>query len=304
MKAVTDLYRLIKKTSFYIVLVVIFNGLTPLVSFAQAPGGIATEATLAKILDRVNKLPEYIQTSTNYIEQSLIFILNLINPDDTAQTVQLKDSFIDIQSAMIADANTRDSVQQEFLNSFFGPDVAKLLPTVNNLTFQTLYDKQLLPPKDADAQKIAAKTYIGYAAGLEMKHIRPSSNWSGTDANQTQYRRYYNTVSSVQTYNAYILSQLYAENQNQHKYSVSVQAMIDMLSGKDWFEKVASENLGVVLRQILLCNSQMYLLMLRMLDTEKQIVTSQAMNNTLILLGIQSVEDQLLMHATQKMPGD
>ena len=133
---------------------------------------------------------------------------------------------------------------------------------------------------------------------MNITHTIPGPNWRGTEENKQKYLSYYSSISAIQTFNGYLLSQLYADYVNGRQYTQQQTALIQQASSSDWFTHVASESIGVVLRKILMYNSQLYVLMTELVQTQKQLLSAQAMTNTLLIIGNQFTENQLISKAT------
>jgi type IV secretory pathway TrbF-like protein len=126
----------------------------------------------------------------------------------------------------------------------------------------------------------------------------PGSNWNGNPGDQAKYSSFYNTITAVETYNAYILSQLVTDNLA--ALSTSQKALTDMANGSNFFSQVASETVGVVLRQILMFESQSFIVLTQMLEVQKQLLASQAMTNTMLMNTGTTTEQILLRKAIVK----
>jgi hypothetical protein len=140
--------------------------------------------------------------------------------------------------------------------------------------------------------------YLKNASGAGLTHAIPSSSWNGTAGDQAKYSAYYNTITAVETHNAYVVSQLATDN------LAGVPAnqilLTNMANGSNLFTQIASEGLGVVLRQILMFESQSFLVLTQMLQTQKQLLATQAMTNTLLMNSAVTSEGLLLRKAIVK----
>ena len=110
------------------------------------------------------------------------------------------------------------------------------------------------------------------------------------------------TISAIQTYNAYLLSQVYSDYVNGTQLTQQQNSLMQQASNAAWFTQVASENIGLVLRQILMYNSQVYVLLSQLVQTQKQALAAQAMTNTLIVIGNEFTGSQLLLRARKQQP--
>jgi hypothetical protein len=245
-----------------------------------------TKGTLAA----VNDLPTYLASLAK-------LSLSWLAEDDSKQSASMQASFGQLTNSMAANTTLQNNIQQQLLSGFFGSGVTRAdVPYANDLTYSTLIGKPYFSPdpRDSENNKVdSALNYIKNAAGLSMTHIAPGKNWQGSAQAQQKYSSFYSTISAVQTFNAYVLSQYYAEAKNGNKVSNTQASLIQQASAADWFTTIATEKLGVVLRQLLMYNSQTYVLMTQLLQTQKQLLASQAMNNTLLIMGNLYTESML-----------
>jgi len=173
---------------------------------------------------------------------------------------------------------------------------------VNSLTYQNLvipgfvYSGSL-----AKGDPDYAYNYVLNAAGITIPHLYPQTAWRGQPYDQAKYKVFYNTVTSIQTFNAYVLGRLYAEyltSQSGTGYTQLQNKLIQDASSTNWFTDVSTnESIGTVIRQILMFESQLFVIFTQMLDTQRQMVTAQTMTNTLLMLQNQGNEDLLLKNA-------
>jgi len=240
-----------------------------------------------------------------YIEQYTYGVLTILNswvlPDKSDATANLQSGFVNMTNAAIQNSATQNTAQQQFTQDFLSGINAGSVPYANDFTYQTLLGQPYFnpDPRIQNGENVnPVFNYIKNAAGLNIVHRTPNRNWKGSDKDKQNYQNFYTTVSAIQTYNAYVLSQLYADASNGNQLTQQQNALMQQASNSDWFAQVASENIGIVLRQILMYNSQVYVLLTQLLQTQKQLLSAQAMTNTLLVLGNQFTEMQLLTKAT------
>jgi hypothetical protein len=189
--------------------------------------------------------------------------------------------------------------QKNFLNEYFSNTTP--LPYANQMTFTTLLGKPYsdTPEKDDKGKPVnSAYQYVINASGINIRHDAPSAYWRGDEASRQKYLDYYKTITAVQSFNTYLLSALYADSQNNLQLTHKQEELMNQASSSNWFVQVASENIGIVLRQILLFNSQTYVLLIKMYDAQKQQLAAQSMANTLLIMGNQFTEKDLYLRAT------
>lgn len=107
---------------------------------------------------------------------------------------------------------------------------------------------------------------------------------------------------AVESFNAFILSSQLVDAQKGAPLSEAQVKLIAQASGSDWAKQVATEELGKVLRQILLFQSQTYVLLSDLIQTQKQLLTAQVMNNALLIITNQNNETILVSKAQGVRP--
>ncbi|EKD73667.1 MAG: hypothetical protein ACD_45C00229G0005 [uncultured bacterium] len=260
------------------------------------------EQYLAYIMQYTYETAQTAYHIQEYVYQSLVIANSWVLPDTTETTANLQSSFANLTGAALQNATTQINLQPQLTKDFFGTAITKnTVPYANDMAYQTLLGQLYFNPDPRKTNQNTvdpAYNYLKNVAGLNISHTVPGLNWSGTPENKLKYMNYYTSVSAIQTYNGYLLSQLYADYVNGGELNKQQVALIQQASGSDWFTHVASENIGVVLRQILMYNSQLYVVMTQLLQTQKETLAAQAMTNTLLVIGNQFTESQLISKAT------
>lgn len=197
------------------------------------------------------------------------------------------------------------NMQENLLRNFFNLNTkANTLTNINDLSYTSMFSTPLVSPDPQGENIDNATNYLTNSSGLGFPLIRPSKNFSGRSKAQEYYTNFYNTVTAVQTYNAFALSRLYLDSKEENNNANSIRSLrkslIDQSSNSSWFVNVVSHDLGWVLRQILLYSSQNYILLSQLLEVTKQIAATSAMTNTLLIVsnGLQSE------HALKDARGD
>lgn len=243
----------------------------------------------------VNNLPNYLQPLT---ELSLAWL----SPDKSETTANLQSNFASITDTLKKNSETQSSLLQRLQQDYFGPSVTKdTLPFVNDLTYSTLMEQPYLSPDPRQANDKNVNptyNYLKNAAGLTINHPLPNTGWAGTSDKKQEYINYYSTISAVQTFNGYLLAQLYTNNQ----LSKSQTSLIEQASSSDWFTQVATEDIGIVLRQLLMYNSQVFVMLTQLLQAQRQQLAAQAMSNTMLILNNQNNETMLIKGAQGTLP--
>ncbi|MCE3238166.1 MAG: hypothetical protein K0R24_1147 [Gammaproteobacteria bacterium] len=294
--------NILKKISAFLMIALFF--ITPLKAYEALPPSLGSSNYLQTIsqnttgiLTYVNRLPVYLRAMTK-------MALSWLAPDDSESTAELQHVFTTLGNASIQNAKTQDENQKKFLDYFFAfPKKENDFPNANDLTYQTLLKKpyftNVIPPKGTVYDP--AYNYILYSSGLNIRHRSPPTFFlNKRNPSIGMYINYYNTASAVQTYNGYLLSELYAESKNENNLQKNQTILTQKATSPDWFTQIASENIGIVLRQILLYNSQTYVLLTQLLETQKKLLAAQAMNNALLIAVNQNNEDILYSKAEEE----
>lgn len=282
-------------------------------AFAQTEGDATkttTEAKPSKSEDYLKEIRDTLVLNIDklplYLNQITKMALSWLAPDDSTATATLQNQLATLANAKLENNQTHLESQESFIN-FFNPVPKPSVPDVayqlrkkaaDDVTYQTL-----LRPASPDTayQNDSIFNYTLYASGLNIKHLQPEIYWRDNPSIKL-YKNYYNTTSAVQTYNGYILSELYASSKNGNKIKQTQDQLVQQASSSDWFTQIASENMGVVLRQILLYNSQMYVMMTQLLDIQQKLLTAQTMNNALLIAVNQENESRLYNKAAGNRP--
>jgi hypothetical protein len=147
-----------------------------------------------------------------------------------------------------------------------------------------------------------ALNYITYASGMGLQHAIPDKSWTGSAQSQFVYNSYFGTITAVETFNAYILSQLYEDIKN--GVPAAQTALINQASDPtNWFATITTESIGAVLRQTLMYQSQSYIVMTQLLQTEKMLLAAQSMSITMGMLSSLPGESMVASRAIRTLPG-
>lgn len=247
------------------------------------------------ILDRVNNLPTLLEN----ISTSLLSVMKQ-DDEDGSIILATQGDFASLGQLFSGQSSGLNTIQKQVvadmlnvsINDFSeprdNPAILSRLPEINELSYSTLLD---MPP----ASKGAANkyNYIKNAAGFNLQHPIPSDKWKGKEFKKKQYEAYFKTLTAVESYNAYILSRLAFDSG-----TTAIQdQLVSQASSSSWMAEIATEEIGKVLRQILLFQSQNYVLNTQIQKSIRDIVTVQAMNNSLMVLFNYRFEDQLVRSA-------
>lgn len=263
---------------------------------------------LAQIAQYTNGTLQAVNNLPTYMNALVSFAMAWLSKDTSKSTATLQADFANVTNAIVQGSASQLSLQQQLTRDFFGSTVTpQTLPSANDLTYQTLLGAPFFNPDprktDNSPAPDSAYNYTKNVSGINITHVIPALNWRGSQFNQQKYAAYFVTISAIQTFNAYILSQLYTDYSNGNTLSKAQLQLVQDASNSDWFAQIASENIGIVLRQILMFNSQVFVLLTQMLDTQKKLLETQAMSNSLLILLNQQNEDLLIKKATGVLPG-
>ena len=281
---------------------------------AQAVTDAPAEASLATIVGFINK------TLNTYVTDMSALVASLMAPADDANSSSLQSNFTSLDTALMNNTTAQLTLQQPLQTAIFNavplpssktpppPITPATLQNANDLSYSTLLNSLYFSPDPRAQTKPApdpALNYIKNAAGITLIHTVPGYNLNGMYPDIVTYTNYYNTVTAVESYNAYILSWLYADYKSNNAVANQQNAMMTLMTQANkptWFATIASENLGIVLRQMLMYQSQLYVIMGQLLDTQKKMLAAQAMTNSLLIANNQVNEKILLKYAANPTP--
>jgi len=236
------------------------------------------------------------------------------NPQLDTQTTNLETNFEGLYPTYKSnqDAALSSISQTQLLQEFFGAattNVPPLIPNHNDIVYQTLLGQPYDPvPTGSPANYLdtSVYNYIKNVAGFNMNHLFPSPIWMrGPKAAQQRYTNYYDTITAIQSYNMHLLVKalgpIYQDSQNSSKYESAKQTLLKQASSSDWFAQIVSENIGVVLRQMLMYESQNFVVLTQQLELQRQMLASQSMTNTLIVM-MNSLNENMLIRGAAIPP--
>lgn len=257
-----------------------------------------------EILQDVNNLPDYMNTLS-------AMAISWMTLDDSDTTTQMQSSFAALGNAVIQDFNTQNSFQVQMTADITGqnvstfttpadhPSILDSIPNINDLSYVTLLGQ---PPVPKGATANSPYNYIKNAGALTTYHTAPGLNWQGAQEDQAKYQNYYNTILAIESFSGYVLSTQYADLQNGSPFSTAQLSLISQASNSTWIAQIATEELGKVFRQLLMFESQSYILLSQLVQTQRQMVMAQAMTNSLMVLLNQNNENLLSAKAQGVQP--
>lgn len=260
-------------------------------------------------LQAINKLPTYFNDFGQFIK-------SWMKPDDSKSTTQIQGSFASLGNAFVQDATTQNNGQLQLMIDLINQSSATTpqagqttntainqiltqVPNLNEISYSTLLG---MPPAPKAMTKVAPYNYIKNAAGVTLFHVIPGLKWQGAQNDQSKYQNYFNTVMSIESYGGYILSNQLADSQNGNAITSLQATLISQASSSSWIAQIATQELGKVLRQILMYESQSYVLLSDLVQTQRQALAAQVMTNALIILSNQNGESLLVSKAQGVKP--
>lgn len=145
-----------------------------------------------------------------------------------------------------------------------------------------------------DIKNLKAGYFVKNASGINIYHSIPKK-FEKTSEEYKKYITFANSIKAIASYNAYILNNHLADLQNDFKLNQTQTELKNKAGNNEWLTHINNEaSLGVVLRQLLLFNSQMYVLMSDLLTTQKQQLAATAMTNALIIANSGYYEQNLV----------
>lgn len=267
------------------------------------------------VLDRLNNIP-------TYLGDLGVLIRAWVTADDSDTTANLQANFTELSTLLNNQAAGQDTLLVKTNTDLLNNDVGsvynanndannaiiinnKNLPYANDLVYSTLIGK---PYFSSDPRKRSGGSstidppynYIRNASGINLYHPFPATNWQGSTDDLSRYQNYYNIVMAAESFGAYVLSRQYADAGQMN--TLQTKLITQASDPSKWFAQVASENIGFVLRQILLYESQMFIMLTQLVQTQREAVTAQIMTNTILIGNNQLSEGLMISNAKLGTP--
>lgn len=286
---------------------VITTGALTTTSYAQGVNSCSdSDSCLKAIMQNTYETLGKVNTLPDYLNQLGQFAASWLAVDDTTSTTEMQANFAN-SGAFITQAMSgqyTDPVQlaadlygqpkTNFTTPSNRPSILDVLPNVNDITYSSVIG---FPP--VVKAPVTPYNYIKVASGMSIPHTMPGLTWQGKSDDINRYRNYYNTVMAVESFNGYILNNQYT---NPQSFTTAQASLINQASGSTWLAQVATEELGKVLRQILMFESQSYVLLSQMAQTQRQQLAAATMTNSLLILNNQQLESYLSAKAQGLKP--
>lgn len=241
------------------------------------------------------------------------FVNSWLQKDDTSATSQMQTYFGTLGNLILKQLDLDSELNLQLAADLFNqpinnfkatangaPTVLQTIPNVNDLVYSSILGKPLIPSAAKNANP--AYNYLKNASAMTIQHVVPGLTWQGDIEAQNRYQSYYNTIMSIESFNAYALSGPYTEGQGGNSFTVTQAQLIKQASDSKWLAEVAQQELGKVFRQILMFSSQSYVLLSQIVQMQKQLLTATVMTNSLLILANQTGENLLVSKAQGVRP--
>lgn len=249
---------------------------------ASSTGGAATSPSGGQILTQIRDLTFHMLQKVHQTTMSWISSDDSLN---SASVIPNNQYGFALLSAKYSEALGNQINLTQTLSTQYQTAGSTSAASAANTNTSLIYSS-LLPQPGSTAtpmtsqQKTAlAQAYISAAAGAgnfltPPPPLTPAASGAGTQ----KYQSFYNTITAIESFDIYAISGLAAQHDVLRNY------LIQQATNSKWFEQIATEPLGLVLRQILMYNSQLYVQLDRMLKVQQLQLAAQAMTNTLLII--------------------
>jgi hypothetical protein len=241
------------------------------------------------MLTKLNNLPATLAGLDTVIKMAISWL----QPDDSDATAAMQGNFA-ITGKMLGEANPNiAATNQQILAALFNVSAKSKrtfasVPDINTFTYPTF----LGTPLASGGSSTATLSYIMNASGVTLPHQFPSDSWQGDPYSVVQYKNLYQVITSISTFNSAVLTDLYYRHGKD--FTTAQEALITKAGSSDWIQEVSTEELGKVMRQLLLFTAQQYVLSSELIKLQKQALMASVMTNTLLILNNQKNEFDLL----------
>jgi hypothetical protein len=298
--------KIIRKCSLVMATSLLGTALLSQPAYAQSEGVIIS--LLASIQNITHSILVQIQQTPAYFEAITQMAVSWIETKDPANTIANNQfAFAELNTNYAANVDAQKALTQDLTLQFLSNN-GNLNPpeNTNELSATVLWGQMLVKQSDADKKakkdiNVYTKNYITNLTGANFILDRPNPVLGKKTDSAIKYINFYNTLSAVQSYNTYVLGGLLKQQTEEAPSTY----LMNQASSSDWFTQVATEPLGLVLRQILMYSSQNYVQLERLVKLQRQQVAEQAMTNTLLIMNNgQSIGQLLMTQAKQAISQD
>lgn len=280
---------------------------------AQDSGGSLADIYLYYIMQYTYGTMEALNNLPNYLDGLGQFVYSWLEEDNSDTTRQMQGNFATLGGRILQNAGAQNSADSEHggllnrvaVDMLAGDPDAMADANVNDIIYASLNNQPVFSINENDRDP--AWNYLKNASGLNIQHKFPGPTFKPNNQDDlTKYKSYYRTVMAVESFNAYVLSNQYADKfadgEHHTRLSDFQYSLLGQASNSDWIANIATEELGKVLRQILMFESQSYVLMTQLVQAQQQQLTAQVMTNTLLIQNNLSNENYMMSKAKGVRP--
>jgi len=286
-------------------------------TYAQPPGfgggggggaGIlnAIKSDTGQILVGIQNLPTYLNI---YLAPLLLYANSWLSKDDqpngllaTYQAAVATKNKEEMQNFRMQDNAVYEFTKTFLMNGSIEASNATLPDNANRLSSTILIGKgqKIDPNSDQKSRpEELVKDYVRNLTGANYAFSQPPQTPSGKTP--PNYTFFYHSIAAIQSFGNRILSKLLVvpdkNGQSQREF------LMNQASSSSWFKNIGEEDLGLVLRHILMYDSQIYVQLMKLEKLQQDHVAAQAMTNTLLIfIADQMVGTQLRTQANPTLP--
>lgn len=261
-----------------------------------------------KILEQVNNIPGYLAT---YLTSVTKMADSWLQTKDDANTIgnnlkPFSDYASGSESVLNYQIQNTITFSKDFLlagtNTTSGNPNPTLPPNANQLIYSIvlgqpadesqypgLHSKIQTPAqkqKLSDQLKQDINAYIKNVSGTNFVLKQPTA---GSTADEINYRTFYNALSADQSFNTFILSSLFYQNFTDDM----TKKLMDIASKDTWITQIGTEDLGLVIRHILMYCTGMFMELNHIQQMMQQSLILQGMNNSMQAVNYENNLSQL-----------
>ncbi|EKD70443.1 MAG: hypothetical protein ACD_46C00533G0004 [uncultured bacterium] len=263
---------------------------------APPPAPTASELYLKQIADNTYKTLAAINNLPTYMGNLFMLASSWLTQDPastndpTSMILKTQQSFGGIGNEYIKNINEQNQQVPNVMAAVLGvppglfssssvtqAPILSVLPYVNDLSYTSMLG---MPPTKGGMNPF---NYVIFSSGSAINHVIPDPNWQGKDEDKRRYSNFFNTMVAIQSFNTYAMSHLFANLKNGNQLTKAQNNLIMQASDPNWLASIGTEELGKVLRHILLFESQNYVLMTQLVQMQRDLLTAQLMGNTLMM---------------------
>lgn len=273
-----------------------------LTSILAVLGGALGSSPATTILSSVSGIPQYISDMTKRFTNLLDVEGSTTISDQPTNLLipNMSTSFASLGQYMLQDfpapGQALTGNQLQLIADMYGIPISNFslpgtspnspivaFPNINNNSYSTMLGQ---PP--VSTSPTPAYNYVKNASGIMLFHILPNQAWQGDHDSIATYNAEYNTIMAIESFNGYVLNQQIADQAS--GLTTAQSSLVNQASASNYLALVAGEDVGRVLREILIFNSQTYVLLTQLVQIQRQQLIAQTMTNSLLIINNQPNE--------------